>query len=434
MTRLSIYFLVTLLLALLTGCQSGDRTIGQQIVTPRELDVQLVDSVTVLASTVLADTFTTSADSSVLVGRWTDALAGQTTAKGFISLGYTSHTLPDQQQVRFDSLVLVLPMGTTYGDTSQRLTLNVHQLQAKLGDRTYSNLSTVSYEATPLLTKTFRPWPRYGNRQVRIRLPDALSQDFFDKLRNRSITDEETLDAYWKGLALVCDPSANLLLKLGISSAEAGLVLYYHDTDLNQTRNTIRFDVAGIHFSQVANDRSGTALSSLRTRLDAVSSRFTQNTAFVAAGAMLRTRLDIPGLAQLALTQQYRGINRADLILEPIQRDRRDNAAPPSRLVLYQTNSLNEALSIVPDAEGSSSTVVGYYGYDPNDLEQQAQYTFNITYYVNEVLKARLPNRPLLLQAITESNSLPVERVTLGDAFKAGYRLRLRLYMTVEKP
>ncbi|CCH52664.1 hypothetical protein BN8_01679 [Fibrisoma limi BUZ 3] len=434
MTRIHTYLSVSLIAIIFTGCQSGDLTVGQQIVTPRELDVQLVDSVTVLASTVLADTFTTSADSSVLIGRWADPQAGQTTAKGFVSLGYATHSLPDQQTVRFDSLVLVLPLGTAYGDTSQLLTLNVHQLRAKLDDQTYSNLDAAAYEPTPLLTKTFRPWPRYGSRQVRIRLPNALSQDFFDKLRNRVIIDEETMDAYWKGLALLSDPSTNLLLKLGISSAEAGLVLYYHDTDLNQTRSTIRFDLTGTHFSQVAGDRTGTPLSNLRTRLDAVSSRLTQNTAFIAAGAMLRARLEIPGLTQLVQTQQYRGINRADLILEPIRRDRRDNAAPPSRLVLFQTNSLNETLSIVPDAEGSSSTVVGYYGYDPNDLEQQAQYTFNITYYVNEILKARLPNRPLLLQAITETNSLPLERLTFGDAFKAGYRLRLRLYMTLEKP
>lgn len=425
---------VTLLMvamAVLVACQKGDLEVGQQVAAPNELGVQLVDSFTVQTETVLADTFVTSADSSVLVGQWTDALTGRTQARGFASLVYAANDLPDRTDARFDSLVLVLPLRSAYGDTTQSFTLNIHRLMGEMEDKTHYNLESVAFETTPFLTKLVRPWPRYGSRQLRIRLPAELGQTLFDRLRNREISDSETLKAFLNGLAFVApDMATNLLLGINVSSNAGGLLLYYHQTDMDRTRTTLQFSLQGTHFSQIQTDRSQTPLRSLRSRSDAVSSRQTQNTAFVIAGAMLRTRLRIASLDELALTEHYRGVNRAELIVEPIRRDVRDNALPPAQLVLYQTNSVNETLATVPD--GTGTAVSGYYGYDPTDLEQKGRYAFNVTYYINEILAGRLSNRPLLLTTPGTGSTLPVERLTLGDSRNPTYRMRLRLYVTVE--
>lgn len=421
-------------LLLSVSCQQGDLEVGQQIITPNELVVQLIDSFSVQTATVLADTFVTSADSSVLVGQWTDALVGRTLARGFASLAYAANDLPDRAGARFDSLVLVLPLGTAYGDTMQLLNLNVHRLTEKIRDKTYYNLNSVGYEPTPFLTKIIRPWPRSGSRQLRIRLPDAFSRTFYDKLRDRTIANEETFDAFLGGLAFVADrPTANLLLRLPASAGAAGLLLYYHESDLSQTRSTLRFPLQGGHFSQIATDRTNTPLQNLRGRTSVVSSRQTQNRSFVIAGAMLNTRLTIPSLDELALMDEFRGVNRAELIVESVRRNTRDNASPPLQLILYQTNSQNEPLAIIPDGTGSNSTAIANYGYDSNDLEQKGRYVFDVTYYINEVLKGRLPNRPLLLTSVTSTSQLPTERLTLGDNLNPAYRLRLKLYATLGK-
>lgn len=413
------------------ACQEGDLEVGQRVAAPTELGVQLVDSFTVQTETVLADTFVTSADSSVLVGKWTDALTGRTEARGFASLVYATNDLPNRTDARFDSLVLVLPLASAYGDTTQPFTLNIHRLIGEIEDKTHYNLEAAPYETTPFLTKLVRPWPRSGSRQLRIRLPAELGQSFFDRLRNRAISDDQTLKSFLSGLAFAApDMASNLFLGLNVSSGSGGLLLYYHQTDIDRTRSSLAFTLQGTHFSQMQTDRSQTPLRNLLTRSDAVSSGQTQHVAFVVAGAMLRTRLRIPALDELAFMEQYRGVNRAELTIEPVQSDVRNNASPPAQLVLYQTNSVNEALAAVPD--GTGTAVSGYYGYDLTDLEQKGHYAFNITYYINEIIAGRFPNRPLLLMTPSSESTLPLERLTIGDSRNPTYRMRLRLYVTVE--
>lgn len=100
--------------------------------------------------------------------------------------------------------------------------------------------------------------------------------------------------------------------------------------------------------------------------------------------------------------------------------------------MLYQTKSLNEVLAVVSDGQTSAS-VSGYYGYDPTDLEQKSRYAFDITYYINEVLVNRLTNRPFLLTVPGTGTQIPAERLALGDSGNPAYRMRLRLYVTMEK-
>lgn len=94
---------------------------------------------------------------------------------------------------------------------------------------------------------------------------------------------------------------ANRLLGLNVSADAAGLMLYYHDTDIAQARSILRFPIQNTHFSQVLTDLSQTPLRNLRNRADVVSSQRTQHVAFVNAGGRLQTRLQIPSLSELAL-------------------------------------------------------------------------------------------------------------------------------------
>lgn len=73
--------------ALLFGCQSGDLDVGQAVINPQELQVQSIDSVTIQTSTVMMpDTFVTSGDTVLLVGRWADVQTGRLMAQGFASV------------------------------------------------------------------------------------------------------------------------------------------------------------------------------------------------------------------------------------------------------------------------------------------------------------------------------------------------------------
>ena len=471
------HFLRLPLLSLAVGlavvaCQSGDPGVGQQIITPRELDIQVIDTITVQTATVLADSFFTYNDNNVLpstvlsglnnvlVGRWNDPQTGRTQAKGFTSIGYTANTLPTQTGLIYDSLVLVLPVSFAYGDTTGSFTLNVHRLTGLLKNRAYSNLSSIDYEPVPYLSKTVPSGPFTSNRQYRFRLPSAMQQDFVNRLTNRTIENQEGLDGYLKGFAFVASPTANVFVGLNmLASSGAGLTLYYHTTDIAQTNSVLSFplrtqdlQVSTSHFSQVLTDRTGTPLAGLKNRSDAISSTLTNNQVFVVPSAQLTTRLTIPTFDKYALGgNQFRGVNRAELVMEPILGSNRSNTAPFGGLYLYQTNTNNQLIDINGDLLGGVTTGVSetvsapLLNYRPFDLIPQPQYRFNMTYYVNEILAGRLLNRPLLLttapvnhRGLQQSVPLPTlaslaQRITIGNARNQQYRLRLELFVTTEK-
>lgn len=436
------------------GCQSGDLDVGQSVIAPSELNIQLVDTVSVYTSTVsvAVDSAATSADTTLLVGHWTDAQTGTINASSFATPTYTSNSLADLTDVVFDSLTLEMPYTYTYGDTNQLVTLRTYRLQTALeASRTYYNTSSVRYQSTPFAQKTF--YPRFRTRGtrsdglVRIRLDDALGQQLLAQIRSRTIIDNATFNTFLTGLAFTSESANNLYLSF--SAARSGLVMYYHQTTLNSTESSIKFSTSGARFNRAVSDFSGSPLQSLKRRSDVVPSGATQNTTFVTQGPLnisgllntgypsgpaLYTRLEIPGLQQLALDQTYAGVNRAELIVQPIRTTLNDNMPPPPTLALYETNAYNEVLAAVPATVGSTATATATYAYNPYVLYLQDAYTFDLTEEVRQIMHHERTNRPLLLMAAGgNSGTTVLNRLTIGDRIHPTDRIQLRLYLTYTK-
>lgn len=417
----------------LFACQSGTLDVGQAVINPQELLIQSIDTVTVKMSTVLApDSFVTYADTNIMVGRWNDATTGVLTARGFTTVDYVSNDLVSQSNLRLDSLVLEMGYSFAYGDTTSAYTLNVHQLSNSLSANTvYYNTSSVSYNPTPLMTRTVVPRPRTNNRLIRFRLTDAMASAFFARLIDGSISDATTMVDYWKGFAFTSSSAGNILAGFGVNNFSS-LRLYYHNTNLERTASSIRFPLRSTHFTQLLNDRSKTVLNKLQSRADAVSSDQTDRSTTVALGAGLRTRIEFPYIDQFYQPGSFAGVNSALLVLQPIRRTLRDNTTPPNQLALYETNNQNELLSAVPaTASGGSQAIVSYF-YDANAVDLTDTYTFDLTQYIGNLITRKTPNRPLILTVPTGSYSLATlaQRVSIGDAQRSGDRVRLRLFTT----
>jgi hypothetical protein len=419
---------------LISGCTSGDLDVGQNLINPDEMLLQYIDTVTVNLSTVMApDSFVTSTDSSILVGRWTDAQTGQMEGRGFASLSYTPNELPDQKGIRLDSLVLEIAYGYSVGDTLKPFTLQIHQLRQPLDIGTVRyNTQSVAYNATPLITTTFLPQFKEEIRQFRIRIPEALAQTFYDKLVSKEINSSETMSDFWKGFAFLSPTASDVFLGLNLSSSLSGLRLYYRGNDISQTSSELLFLFQSSQFTQLTNNRNETPLQALQRASDAVSSRTTQNSSFVVPGAFLSTRLEIPSLSEFIKPENFIGLNRAELIIEPIRRNVRDNNPPPGQLALYFTNNQNETVEAVPGFSTGASAAVAGYSYLPNAIELEDAYVFNITHYVNQVMKGLSVNRPMLLKVPVGQNTMKtmIQRVTFGNRQSTTDRIRLKLYIT----
>jgi hypothetical protein len=317
---------------MISACMSGDLDVGQTLIRPDEMQLQYIDTVTVNMSTVMIpDSFVTSSDSSVLVGRWSDPQTGVMSARGFASLSYVFNDLPDQKGIRYDSLVLELVHGYTVGDTLKPFTLQVHQLlqPLEIGALHY-NTESVAYNAKPLIQSTTVPQYKEEIRQIRIDIPDAMARSFYAKLISKEINDAETMHEFWKGFAFVSPNLNNVFVALNLTSSLSGIRLYYRGNDIDQTSHNILFPFQASQFTQLVNNRSGTPLQALQRPADAVSSRLTQNTSFILPGAFISTRLEIPSLSEFIKPENFIGLNRAELVVEPVRRDTRDNAPPRS--------------------------------------------------------------------------------------------------------
>ncbi len=442
-------------LLLLTGfvffaCQSGDLDVGQSVISPNDLQIQSVDSVSIKTSTVMRlDSFITTNDADLVVGNWSDAQVGRSTARTFTSLDYPANSLNTQTNLRLDSLVLEMGYSFAYGDTTSAFNLNVYRLTKPLPTtQLFYNTSSAPFETQPFLQKTFFPRPLSGTRLVRLRLPDAVAQALYTKLLSGDISDALTLSEFLPGFAFVGSSTSNTYIGFSAASTTTGLRLYYHTTDIDQTAATLLFPITATHFTQLQNDRSGTVLSALKQRSDAVSSSLTGNTTFVSLGAGLQTRLEFPYLNEFARPEQFADVNSALLVVSPVRRDLRDNYPLPTQLALFQTNNQNDILlssvipgGTIPGGVSGTSSAAANYAVDQSQLLLTDSYTFDVTNYIREIIKRRAVAQPLLLTFPSLSSQSPqyslrslIQRLTLGNSQNSTDRLQLKLFVTSGVP
>jgi hypothetical protein len=417
----------------LGGCQRGDLTLGDKIVPGDGLNIMVVDTFTVKTSTVaVLDTFATSADSAIYIGRWRDANSGTQDFTGYATPVFPANNLADiLGQVTFDSLVLQMPYSYAYGDTLGTADIAIHTLNEVIESDVYYNSDSFAYSTKPIYQKSFVPKRReIGN--FRFRLPVTLGQALFTGLRERTITDDVSLQAVLAGLAFKATPNRNLIMGLNVVSDLAAIKVYYHENAIEPTAESVDIKLLGPHFSNITNNFKGTPMEKLVQSSDYVNSTLTANRSYITTGGRLRTRLEFPYLDMLKGSSTLVGVNRAELVFVPIRSTLRDNTPPPSTLTLYQMNNNNEIIAVVPTTPGGTTAVSGGYAYG-NGIEFINNYTFAMTAYMQQLFKGQVEARPLLLNVGTSATTLNFSRVSLGNSLNSDYRVKLKLYYTTKQ-
>ncbi|PQA58856.1 DUF4270 family protein [Siphonobacter curvatus] len=433
-TWLSLGFIASGLYSL-GGCQKGDLTLGSEIIPNENLSVVMIDTFTVKLSTVaVSDSAITSADSSMYVGRWKDENTGMQEFTAFMSPSYPSNTLNTRLGARYDSLVLVLPLSLSYGDSVQTFKISTHQTTTPLVQSiTYYNTNTsVQYQVKPLAQASFAPG-RGTTPSVRQRFSDTLGVQLFNALQNNTINNNETLHNLLPGFAVKGSSKGNVIV--GLSVPRSFLRVYFHDDNLlTPTAESVDIPFTFMHYSRYASDFTGTPLANLKQQPDVVNSTLTDNKAYITQSGPLRTRVEFPYLTEtLEPYLTLLGVNRAELVFDPVRTDVRDNTNPPSTLVLYKTNAVNDILTNQPveNVQGTGAVVSATYVVDNSGWQLKDHYTFNVTNYFNLILKRKVQNAPLILTPpVGAQQYLNFSRTALGNRDYPSDRVRLRLYFT----
>jgi hypothetical protein len=438
------YFISLLSLALIgiVSCQSGDETIGLNIAPDTQLNVQLIDTITVQASTILSDTITTSASTALLLGRMANPRTGSVRASAYFQvINAGAFALSgNASRIRYDSIVLQLRYARAYGDTLTRQRVSVHTLKNLPADnKIYYNQDSLPYNAVPLASRTFVARP-ITDTTVNLRLPDSLGRRIFDLIRTEQLTSNESLLELLPGLVLLPGPTDNAAI-VTFAATRSQIQLFYHDVDLDITRYRLTFGVrAGVtQFNNIRHDRRGTALNRLtEPRRQEIDSRLTNDESYVQLGGGLRTVLRIPGLDNLRAIDGFASINRVDLIVGTTRQTLRDNLPPPAQLQLQLLNANNEVINDPAQSsflfDYSNQPLVANYQFDPFAPTLVDNYTFSLTRYVSNLAKGLVSNRALLLtipQAIPD-NGLSLNRLVIGGPRNPDRdnRIRLRVFYT----
>jgi len=386
-----------ILIALISAsCEWGDRTIT--LVRPNTDNLQVIytDTVTIHRSTVMKDSLNTSSG-NIITGILEDNLLGTIKATGYMGVSTISSVNLADRAV-YDSIAINTKIVYTYGDTTRRFTLAVHELLQDITRGPYYNHRPSEYAAEPIGQISFVPKPN-SRDSLRIRISDVIGRRLFDAARTNNLNGQDALLRQLKGLVFVGEYS-NKSGFLGFARDSTQITMYYHvDGPDGKTKYTVDFAI-GQNYNQIANDRTNTQYADLVTARYGLPSEKTSDQTVIQAGVGLMTRLDLPHIHQFGYDQGRVVVNRAFLLIDLPRNPEVPFLPPPARVALYATNNNN-------DWEASSSTLaVGDY-VDNDPVRPNARYyRLDVSQLVRQLVQETAPlNNGFLIGPLAKDNN-----------------------------
>lgn len=394
---------------------------------PNELGLGLVDdniagkytdTLTINVSTVYLDSIATSGTNTLLAGQYTNPYSGTLKANAIFQVGLGSATWTVAQDAVYDSVQLILSYsGESYGDTTKAATFKVDRVTSKITPRTlspyffneepYSALygSSALYNTSNVATATdslssFTILPRPASKDTfAIALSDELGQEWLTlkKSNDTRLTDPTLFLDYFQGLKISSTDGSAVV---GFPLASAKVRLYYSETvDGTKTAQTRDFATINpnLQYNQFMTNLEGSELEGIERGGESLPASETAGNVSVAqSGAGLMIKIEVPHLGTLKDQVPADLINRAVLVVEPLNGTTQYPYPVPGELGLYTSNISNAPLTAVME---NSQTVLTALYEEPDQQNPSGRYDFNITPYVVELLRDEKPGGMTLLLA-----------------------------------
>ncbi len=208
----------------LASCsRKGDISLGDE---EQSMGAEIVDSLTVSASTFLLDPLPTAGTGVLLTGKLDDGDLGKLAVSTYFRTGISTlnATLPDGAV--YDSISLLLQYNHYYyGDTTKVQHLNLYRLTDEMelkdipttveddekpvfvGSSTLWADQQLGHDATALGSVSFKPHPLSGRDTVKIRVADDLGHTLFDMAKNSDarLANADDFASFIKGFVLEPD-------------------------------------------------------------------------------------------------------------------------------------------------------------------------------------------------------------------------------------
>jgi hypothetical protein len=417
----------------ISSCEKSFIDVGSELVDNDITNLVLVDSCTMEFSTVYVDSFSTSGTGVMLAGNYTDPAFGSIAARSYVQIGLPTEdrTIPNGSV--FDSLEFILPMNrVSYGDTTLPFTVNIHQLtdviKIPANQGVFYNTNTRSYHAAVLGSK--QVLLRYiTNDTIRVRLPQAMGLDLFNKLSNSdaAVESNEKFINYFKGLAITGNGNNNLVT--GFTEAVI-MRLHYRKPNIISEATYLDFPVndKSLQFNNITNARAGTPIAALGPANKQIFSWQTQQSSFsqFISGSMIKVRF--PYLRSLLQLPRFTKIIRAELVLKPVKDSYSTVYKLPGLLRIAETDQQNYVGADIGAYDGSGQFIPQYGNLFEDVLYGTGTaYTYDVTGYLQSQIAVSTNNKNGLL-LLPPSPSTVFNRVVIGDRNNAANKSILKIY------
>jgi hypothetical protein len=409
------------------------------------LKMVYIDSCRAKLSTVRIDSTPTYSQGVILAGKYTDVntitgekLTGTIKACSYIEISNPSvgNTADLLNNTFFDSIVIEMKFNGYYmGDTlNHDMHLFVHQLEERIAEKdvavgadVFYNTTSFAYNPEPLAEAVFpiRPGDSASQKiidggilteSLRVRLPDYLGQEMFDKIANGEDefdSNDKFLD-YFKGLVFVAGDEVETIVGFKADTSFK-LKLYYHVQEEFKTDKSITFSMnASKQFNSIVADRTGTSLLPDLFVDNEIASHLTGNQAFIAAGDGLYAKIEFADLHDILLLSTYGIVEEAILEIRPVFGTYQEYTALPSTLSISASSISGESESSLSDSQGQSQS--GSLTLDPQFWENTL-YRFDVTSFIQNQMQSPADQKLYLTLKLPGSGMQnSTARLVIGDS------------------
>ncbi len=365
---------------------------------------------------------------SYVFGNFVDPIFGTTQASIYIQPQLSAR--PDFQGAVVDSLVLVLPFDTLgfFGDTTQELEMEVFRVLEFMESQDYYTDVNFAFDESPLGTGIFKTSaksvkgviePR-GNKtfdtitypaQLRIQLSNRLGGELINLDTSFYVSNTDFVE-YFNGLYLRPKGKANSLASFLLRQPDAGMDLYYTQTDpvtLEDTSRVFQFRLfnTAIRAVNIQHDRSEVMVN------DYVDSDNTSDSLmFVQGMAGVMGKIEFPFLDAL----EDAVINKAELEMTLATVPGYDTAIyrPIEQFSVFQTlndgtiEPAEDLWIVLQGRRPISTTFGGNLSLSENELQT---YTVNITAALTSMLRNNTKKELLISGLSSQSRASTIASV-----------------------
>ncbi len=403
--------MLSLVVLTLINCKKEDNFIGSEL-QKEDLGVNQLTNFNIITYTTKADSLRADELSTATLGSMNDPDVGKTESSFYTQLRLPVDNVDfagngSLSDIVLDSVVLTLEYSDYYGSLDAQSFEVLELTEDMYIDSAYYNGKSFTSNPTNLVVPGSRsqvPNPNAASlsgtdsvrAQLRLKLDNSFGQKIIDESGNNTLSDNDNFLQFLKGIEVkVNNPgqatNQGAILLLDLISLNSAVTLHYRDT---AEKDTLSFDLLMntncARVNKNVHDYSGTLVAN-----QLADSTLGSDKVYVQGLEGLKTEVNLTDVMRLKDSNII--INKAVLKI-PVDNTAGNDFDPIEQiLIIRNENDLKYLLldQTMFSGQAGLDNVGGQWNEDDN------QYEFTITRYLNNLLNGNFPNNRLTLETIS---------------------------------